>query len=144
MGISVEAANQLETIVNAEFGADGVIVRHDRIHPHMGADSNHYCGISPMSEGEGDNAGLWRSQMMVQMYKAYDPQIEPYQSVDPRVIAGWAERFREAARTQLGVNTDDCWFFRIVEITYPSDPTGNATRFHATVLVFGNNDGLFA
>lgn len=144
MALLTEARARLKTIIDTEFAADGLIIRNDRLHPALGSDGNHYCGISPIGEGEySNNAGLWTGQLMVQVYQAFDPQIEPLQEVDPASIEAWAERFREAAKNQVGVGTDDCWYFRLTEFAYPPDPTGNITRFHCSALAFGNNDAMF-
>ncbi len=144
MALLTEARGALTTLIGTEFAADAVILRADRLHTSIGSDGNHYCGISPMGEAEsGDNAGLWTGQLIVQMYRGFDPQIDPQQEVDPLTIEIWAERLRVASKNNSSVNTDTCWYFRLTEFTYPPDPTGNMTRFHASVLAFGNNTSMY-
>ncbi len=144
MALLTEARAHLKGIITTEFAADGVTIVDDRLNPAVASDGNHYCGISPLGESEqSGQAGTWTGQLMIQMYMAFDPQIDPLQTVDPATIEAWASRLRVALKGDASVNTDTCWYIRLTEFVYPPDPTGNITRFHGSALIFGNNESMF-
>jgi hypothetical protein len=65
-------------------------------------------------------------------------------SCDPRKITALAERFKEALKraNTAHMGTDRLWFFDIDTVEYPADPTGNRTRFVATIRAQGTNANL--
>lgn len=134
-----EFRNRIKTILETEFAADGLVVYHDRITSALAAEKT-VAGVSPLrSEERNTDANTLEIRVLVQVYKRFDPQIDPRQRVDPSIIEGWADRFRVACKTQNGINQPGAWYFRVNRITYPPDPTGNITRFEAECLGFGNN-----
>lgn len=131
--------NRLVTILTNEFGGDGLKVYSDKLTRALG-DDGHYAGVSPNSSQEATNDVLTLNmEFLVQVYRRYDPQIDYKQRVDPTTIESWADRFRVACKTQDDINQPEAWYFRIVRIDFPDDPTGNKTRFVATIRCFGNN-----
>lgn len=137
-----EFRNRIKTILETEFAADGLTVYHDRITSALAAEKT-VAGVSPLRTEERDSdANTLETRVAVQVYKRFDPEIDPRQRVDPSIIEGWAERFRQACKSQLTVGNPGAWYFRVVRITYPPDPTGNITRFEAEVLGFGPNTAI--
>jgi hypothetical protein len=137
----VTAANVVEQIILDTF--PGVPVLHDRIHDSLGWDAA-LIGISPQRETASNDRNVLHTLLEVRYFDLWDKEIDPTQTVDPRIITAKGEEFRSACR-RVGANvpaTAETWFFHVEEITYPLDPTGNNTRFIATVRAWGQNSGL--
>lgn len=141
MGLISEARTRLKTAIQTEFAADQLTVLDDKLNRAIGQDGN-YCGISPISEGPGPNAHTLEAVVLVQIHQYFDAQINEYQLVDPASIEGWADRLRDCLRPEALTGTNTCWYFRIDDITYPDDPTGNKTRLEAKIKAFGPNNNV--
>jgi hypothetical protein len=129
----------LKTIIEAEFAGDNVTVFNDKLHESLGDGSN-VCGIYPDSETENpEDVNMQITEVTVQMFMSYLKDVDPYQIVDPALIEDWADRFRKSVLGPANLNIPEAWFFRIVRIDYPMDPTGNKSRFTAVVRAYGNN-----
>ena len=76
--------------------------------------------------------------MLVQFYGGWQPKIDPNQIVDPTPTETFAERFKRALYHQ-DPNQSSVWFFNLVDVAYPPDPTGNITRWEARVTAYGQN-----
>lgn len=138
----VIAATALKTIIDTEFSPEGIVAIHDHLHESVGWDGN-YAGISPEYERP-ESAhevalGVW---VKVQLYLQWDKEINPFQTVDPRIIAEMGQRFREACRDASLTYSGQFWFMSVREVAYPQDPTGNKTRFVATVKAWAENNSL--
>lgn len=137
-----EAANRLETIINATFLAEGWKAEHDDLHDSLGY-SGTRIGISPLRELPQPNVGVTiQTTIQVKFLGTYYKDVNNEQRVDPRIVANYAERFRRALYGPPISPNDHHWFFQLTGIEYPRDPTGNATRFVATVVAFSQNTGL--
>jgi hypothetical protein len=137
-------AAELKTIIDTEFAAEGITAIKDNLHESLGR-TRAEVGIAPVEDVVTDrNANVQETIVEVRFYDLWVQEISPSTMVDPSKIAGYAERFRNAVRvSQLGAaGTGRMWYFDVRRIAYPSDPTGNKTRFHATLRAYGNNSGL--
>jgi hypothetical protein len=136
------AANGLKTIIDTEFTAEGIVATHDHLHESVGWDGK-YAAISPDYErpeaGNFAALGVW---IKVQLYLNWDKEINPFQAVDPRIIADYGQRFREACRDASLTYSGEFWFFNVMDLRYPHDPTGNKTRFEASIKAWGENAAL--
>lgn len=137
-------ATALKTIIDAEFAAEGFTAIYDNLHESLGR-FRVDIGIAPTEDTvNGRDALVQETWVEVRFYNFWTDEISPDTVVDPRVIAAYAERFRDAVRRAKASDpgTGQVWYFDIRRITYPNDPTGNKSRFHATVRAFGNNAAL--
>lgn len=134
-------ATALKAIIDAEFITERFVAIHDRIHESVGFEST-VVALSPESWQPNPRNGLERwTLILVQFYGQYNKDVDPYQYVDPLIVADYADRFEKAVATQQAsaAGTEEVWYFDVAEITFPQDPTGNKTRFHAIVRARGNN-----
>lgn len=136
----------LKTIIDTEFTAEGFVCVHDELHESLGFEGT-VIGIAPDERGDvvsPNNNLVQETYIMVRFQGAYNLQVNPRQSVDPRIIANYAERFRRAIRTANTPHfgTNQAWYYKIEEIRYPRDATGNKTRFFALIRAYGNNAGI--
>jgi hypothetical protein len=137
-----EAAAALESALNTEFTDIGVLVEHDNLHASLGVNQRR-IGISPVREVPvQSNYAALQTTLEVKFYDFWDKEINPEQSVDPRSISRFAERFRRAVRDASVGQTPHYWFFNVTGIEYPNDPTGNKTRFVATVVAWSQNPAI--
>lgn len=135
-----EVATIIKGAFDTEFAPEGLTLSLDCINEALGYDRMH-AGISPTTEIPGpDNYEVKETYVEVQFFGKWNKQVNPDQRVDPTAITDYAERFRKAMRGLLGQGgTGNLWFFDIHAIEYPRDPTGNKTRFVATICAYGNN-----
>lgn len=137
-------AGDLESIINAEFSDEGWAAEHDNLHDSLGHEGTR-IGIAPARENPMyGNAVVNEVTIQVKFLGAYDREIDPEQAVDPRIVAEYAERFRRALQSNQTEyeGSAQVWYFDVIAVDYPNDPTGNKTRFFATVVAKGNNSGL--
>lgn len=137
-------AAAIKSAIDTEFAPEHVTAIHDNIHESLGI-KRVAVGIAPSEDVVmGSDNVVQETWIEVRFYDIWDPQINPEQSVNPLKIAAYAERFRRAMRdlSRTIAGTDQVWYFDVRRVTYPNDPTGNKTRFHATVRAYGNNSGL--
>ncbi len=137
-------AEALATIITNEFTDLGLAVLHDNLHESLGRDRRE-CGIAPIEDGVPMSNGLVLETLVeVRFYDFWTQEISPTTVVDPRTITNYAERFRRAVQAGRASTpgTGTMWYFDVRRITYPPDPTGNKSRFHAQVRGYGNNSAL--
>lgn len=132
--------DRLRSIIDAEFTAEGIVTRSDKLHESLGSDGA-VAAVYPDFEQPNDAVMVAQeAHIIVQFFNAYDLKIDPTQEVDPGVIENYAERFKRACKaggSYVGDQHD--WYFNVVRIDYPDDPTGNKSRFVAEVTGFANN-----
>jgi len=137
-------AAAVKTAIDAEFAPEHIVAIHDHLHDSLGQDRV-VVGISPMEDVllSGNNL-VQETWIEVKFFGIWDAQIDPTQTVNPFKITAYAERFRNAMRTLSATTpgTGQVWYFDVRRIQYPNDPTGNKTRFTATIRAFGNNSAL--
>lgn len=137
-----ELADALKVIIDAEFAPEGYTAAHDNLHPAVGLEGTR-IGLAPEEESPATaNMLQQNTTVTVKFYRRWDADVDPTKKIDPRVIAVFAERLRKALRTANTASTGQVWFFNLVRVTYPNDPTGNKTRFEATIVAYGNNQAL--
>jgi len=134
----------LESIINTEFAPEGFTAQKDKLHDSVGHKGTR---IAIYPEDDLVNPGnmlVQDSTVTLQFYNQYTLKVDPNQAVDPSVITNYAERFRRRLEfvNMPGTGSARVWFFDLTRIAYPDDPTGNKTRFIATIRAKGNNAGL--
>lgn len=137
-------ATALQAVIAAEFEPEGFTAIRDNLHESLGR-SRTAIGIAPSEDRvRENNAVVQETYVEVRFYDLWTQEISPDTVVDPALITGYAERFRSALRRAKAMDpgTGEVWYFDVVRITYPNDPTGNKSRFHATIRAYGNNSGL--
>lgn len=137
-------ATALAIVIADEFEDEGYTAIRDKLHESLGRNKT-AIGIAPSEDRVREtNAVVQETYVEVRFYDLWTQEISPDTIVDPALIAGYAERFRNACRRSNATDpgTGQVWYFDVVRITYPDDPTGNKSRFHAQVRAYGNNSGL--
>lgn len=139
---STEARAALKAIIDAEFAVEGFTVLNDRLHESLGNNGTR-LGISPNRERLlSGNDTVLTVEIFFQFYGKWNEEIDPTTKVDPAKFENYAERFRRAIEAASHVGDSHLWYFRLLEVNYPPDPTGNKSRFEATLLGYGNNAAL--
>lgn len=142
MSAYAEIADALAAIITLEFEPEKFVPVHDRLHESVGHDRTR-IGISLDSQvPQTDNMLVLDTTVLVQFYGRYKLDVDPDQKVDPRLVAARGERLMAAIRDHQAVPTNSFWYFNLSGIDYPSDPTGNKTRFEATVVAKAANPAL--
>lgn len=137
-----QVADRLKTIIDAEYATEGYTAIHDNLHSAVGQEGTR-IGIAPETEEPRAGNMIQQDTMItVKFYRRWDPDVDYNKKVDPRVITEFAERFRNAIRTQDQIGTDSAWYFNLIRIRYPNDPVGNKTRFEADLVAYGTNSAL--
>lgn len=138
------ARARLIELVEDEFKPETLEVRSDRLNESLGTEGP-LAGVYPSNAAEHPRNGhVLDTLLAVQLFRQWDNAMDPTQTVDPAAIEEWAERFRRAVRADLdesGFNSH-LWYFRVIKIEYNPDPTGNISRFVATVVAEAQNSGL--
>jgi hypothetical protein len=136
-----QIADSIEAAILVEFDdLPYLSVRHDRIHESLGADGITYVGISP--DAENANGIEQTTDVLIQFYGPWVADVNPEDQADPRVVTNYAERLRKALGGGRALGTSEVWYFTINSTRYPSDPTGNKTRFEMTITGRGDNIAL--
>lgn len=136
---------ELRTILEGEFNAEGITIYDDKLLNASGEDGAE-VGIYPVGEEEfPGNANALLVTVTVQMFNKWEADWadSPDQHVDPATVENWADRLRLAVKAYNGTRpkVDQLWYFRVTRVDYMDDPTGNRTRFEATVVGVADNDG---
>lgn len=136
----VIAANALAAICTTAFPTIPVV--HDKVHEAVGYEGPR-IGIAPIREPMNTRSKLIREAWVEIRYMgAWTKDVTPNQAVDPRVIAGEAEKLMQAIENATVTVSGDMWYFNVETVEYPDDPTGNKTRFFMTLRAYGNNTSL--
>jgi hypothetical protein len=137
-------ATALIGIINTEFAAEGFTAIRDNLHDSLGR-TRVDIGVAPSEDVVmSGNSIVQETWLDVKFLNFWDETIAPDTVIDPAVITGYAERFRTALRiyNTTAPHTGRTWYFDVRRIAYPNDPTGNKSRFVATIRAYGNNAGL--
>jgi hypothetical protein len=138
---ATEAREHLIRLLKVEYAPERIPVLSDRLHASVG-NQGAKIGVSPVRETPWSRSAIaLQTSILVQFYDNWDQIIDPTQTVDPAKIENHAERFKRLLRDN-DPQTDHTWYFTLVELSYPPDPTDNITRFEATVTAWGNNPAL--
>lgn len=122
----------VENVLKAEFAAEGFPVKSGRLHPSVGANGP-VAGVSPDAETGGNGSAAAATRVTVQVYDRWAKRVDPNAVVDPSRIEDWAWRFRTALSDKRASDGQRVWWFVLLDVTYPNDPTGQKTRFEAVV-----------
>jgi hypothetical protein len=139
-----QVADLLKVIIDTEFAAEGFIAIKDDLHESLGR-KRVDIGIAPVEDVlQPGNALVQETTVEVKFYDLWTNEISPNTIVDPTRITEYAERFRNAlgAGARAFAGNNQLWYFDVQRVTYPRDPTGNKTRFVATIRAKGTNGGL--
>jgi hypothetical protein len=137
-------ATAIKTIFEDEFSEEQFVMIFDNLHESLGR-SRVDVGIAPDEDVVSPaNALVQETWVEVRFYDLWKQEISPETQVNPVRITNFAERFRDALRRQQATDpgTGQVWFFDVRRIRYPNDPTGNKTRFVASIRAYGNNANL--
>lgn len=137
-------ATAVAAVIADEFSVEGFTAIHDMLHESLGQ-QRVTIGISPeVDRPMLGNRAVTEHRLLVQFYDFWKDEISPDTQINPLKITGYAERFKRAvkAATTPMAGTPELWYYDVDEITYPLDPTGNKSRFHAIVRAYGNNTNL--
>jgi hypothetical protein len=134
----------LKAVIDNEFAPEGIVAEDDKLHGSVAWDSHRAAIYPERTRLSTKDELIGENYVVVQLYRQYDREINPEQSVDPAAIEGFVFRFQTACQAALGApeSTDGLWYYKILAIDYPDDPTGNRTRAHISVLGYGNNPAL--
>jgi hypothetical protein len=136
---STQVRASVKAAILAEFAAEGITCEDDKLDSSLGQGKSR-AACWPVREKEwASDANALETEVCIQVFAAYDPQINPEQAVDPAAIEGWADRLKIRLKAYRDVGDQYCWYFRVLEIEYLDDPTGNKTRFEMRVLGYGSN-----
>lgn len=138
-----EARAALKALLTSTFGADTPApqISDDRLHESLGSKGTRIGTYPVRARPRLNNQLVMESEIVVQYFGRWRKEINPEQKVDPAITETVAERFRRALRTG-DPNSGRVWYFELQSLEYPPDPTGNITRFVATVIARGDNPAL--
>lgn len=137
-------ATAIKAIFEQEFADEQLVMIFDNLHESLGR-SRVDVGIAPDEDVVSPaNAQVQETWVEVKFYDLWRQEISPETQVNPVRITNFAERFRDALRRQQATDPGNgqVWFFDVRRIRYPNDPTGNKTRFVASIRAYGNNANL--
>lgn len=138
---ATEARTVIMALLAQEFKPEGIEIVGDLLHRSVG-NKGARIGVSPLREAPWTKSSLiLQTNVFVQFYNQWEEIIDPLQIVDPTTIEVFAERFKRKL-FKNDPNTNSTWFFSLISLAYPPDPTDNITRFEATVTAWGNNPSV--
>lgn len=136
---------RVATVADATFSAESFTTEFDGLGRSAGMEITEGARMAvsinpllPVTEMAGQ-VNVLQIPVLLQLYLAYSAEPDETIVVDPRPIAEFGHRLREAFRTQESSNSPQLWFLRLTQINYPRDPTGNATRLEAHILGTAEN-----
>lgn len=129
-------------LADAEFAPEGYVTEDDWLHPSLGHTGTRLACYPVRQRPNANRQIILDTEVMFQFFDAYDRQIDPEQAVSPARIEQFAERFLRALQKGNSPSTDHTWFFNLIDLEYPRDPTGNRTRFEARILVKSGNPSI--
>lgn len=120
----------------------------DRLHDARGSDGElapggALGGVYPERSVERPGQGVvLETTAVIQLFGYWERQIDPTQTVSPATIEEHAERIRRAVQGASYTADNHLWFFQVIEMDYPKDPTGNITRCVARVRAYSDNSAI--
>jgi hypothetical protein len=126
-------------LLQTEFGSEGFAIRSDRLDTSLGFDGG-VIGVAPDRESpNSENRIELDTVLTVQFYGPWSSETDPNDIVDPVTVEAWAWRFRTLIANYQQTGTSSVWYFQLDDLEYGDDPTGNCTRFIASVVARGEN-----
>lgn len=134
----------IKSIIATEFAAESITARDDKLHESLGLEGVE-VGVSPIRQVPmARNEAVLETWVLVQFYMIWEKLVDPATQVDPMLVTAMADRFRRKVESVQATTpgSNDSWYFSVQGIEFPDDPTGNKTRFEATVKGWGDNTAL--
>lgn len=135
---------RVKTALEAEFAAEGVKFRNDKLHDSLGRDG-HIGAVFPGTAAPRlGQAQVLEVTCYVQLFRKWNAEVNPEEMVEPQEIEEWAERVRRALQQDEGAGPADehLWWYSVSRTDYPPDPSGNITRALFTVTAEAQNPAL--
>jgi hypothetical protein len=139
-GLEEQTMDRVKEIVEDVFSAASWTVEYDRLPRAAGHKGKDELAVFP--EAARERPGRVEelvAPVVLQIYPAYEAEIDEHQQVDPRIIVRVADELRDAFKDASGGDNTDLWFLRLTRIEYPDDPTGNKSRLEAYIEGHGQN-----
>lgn len=131
---------RVKSVIEAAFSAEGWTVESTKLLRAAGRDGRNRVATSPLDSPEDSRVVVQLNvRVLLQVYLAFDDDLDENRVVDPSVIEGYADRIRTAMGAGSAGSGNDLWGLRVQRIDFPDDPTGHKTRLEATILGYGNN-----
>lgn len=128
--------------LNAEFADLGLLFGDDKLDESIGWDGVYGAVYPEVEEFQQNHANVWDATLVIQFFGKWDKKIDPKQAVSPVYIEDKAERMKRALRAPSHGTTKYLWYYNLIRIEYPDDPTGNKTRFEAVIVATGQNSAI--
>ncbi len=138
------AATAVKSIFATTFSSEGWTLADDRLLRAAGKDATQSAIYPVIAQEKSSQVQELIVTLTVQLYLKFDPEPNEDYVVDPNVIIGYADRFRRAFQGNSTGTTNDMWWMRFTGVTYPVDPTGNVSRFEATIEAHCSNPAAYA
>ena len=136
---STVARRTVQEIIATEFKDENVQVRSGFADASLGQ-YGPVASVSPVSEEPGvDDRLQLVTTLALEFFASWQPETDPDIPVDPEVIESYVYRLRLALAAYTQTPDSTIWWFQLDEVVYEPDPTGNITRFVASVTAHGNN-----
>lgn len=136
------ARERLLKILNKEFEADKIVFEDDKIHDSLGQNGA-VGGCYPDESGEWFTDGqVLDTTLTVQLFHQWTAKVDPELKVSPKLVEESAERIRRAVKADKEEGTSHLWYYKVINISYPDDPSGNKTRLLATIEAYSQNAAL--
>lgn len=137
-----DIATVVKTAFETEFAVEGFKLSFDHLHEAMGRDRV-AVGIAPVEErASASRRVIAEHTLEVRFFDLWTDEVRPDTIVNPSKITAYAERFKRCLLAVNSPGTQMSWFFDVERIQFPNDPTGNKTRFIATIRAVGNNSSI--
>lgn len=129
----------MQQIITTEFKPENIQVRSGFADASLGQ-YGPVAAVSPIAEEPSpDNRLHLITSLALEFFASWQPEADPDIVVDPAVIESYVYRLRLALSTYTQPKTSTIWWFQLDEVIYEPDPTGNITRFVATITAHGDN-----
>jgi hypothetical protein len=139
-GLEEQTMDRVKEIVETTFSAASWTVEYDRLPRAAGHDGRDRLAVFPEAAREVPGQVMrLAAPVVLQIYPAYEAEIDENQQVDPRIIVRVADELRSAFKDASGGDNPDLWYLRLTRVEYPDDPTGNKSRLEAYIEGHGQN-----
>lgn len=136
---TTQAREYIQSILNTEFANERISVRAGFTDNSL-AQYGVVAAVYPLNEEPNfDDRLELLTTIGVDFLAVWEPDPDADRVVDPAVIETYAYRFRVALSEYKQTATSTIWWFSLNELIYDNDPTGNISRFTATIVAHGEN-----
>ena len=129
----------IKNLISTVYTTEGWTAGDDRFGRSKGKDQAEdvaAISVTPLYERERPGqAEILDLGILVQFHLGFAAVPDENIVRDSTVVEGYGDRLRAAfAGAGCRVDDGDAWYLRFTAIDYPVDPTGNITRFEATIV----------